>query len=115
MSPIPNRPNSKKKPRKHVPALMPDTLKASLDRLKALGLSADTTRTLTDILNTASNHDHSKADVIVKSLPKDRQKLIGKTAKAVKGISDDIMARGKKRLMDMSEDEWNTLVDEQTN
>ncbi len=101
---------SSKKLRKHIPGLLPDTLKIKLDELKALGLSKQASQTVEDILKAAANPDHGKADVIVKSLPQEQQKLIGKTAKAVKSISDDVMARGHKALRELSDDEWNRLV-----
>lgn len=80
--------------------------------MAATTLDAATKRQVANVLNAAGNPDHGKADVIVKSLPKDRQKLINKTAKQVKAISDEIMARGKKALEDMSDEEWDALVNE---
>lgn len=114
MPPTPKRQPSKK-PRKHVPALRPDTLKVKLDELDKLNVSGDIKQHVGDILKAAANPDHGKPDVIVKSLPKDRQALINKTVKAVQVISDSVMARGKQRLLDISEDEWQRLVDESIN
>lgn len=109
-----NRPPKKKKPlRKHVPGLRADTLKVKLSELRALDVHERVKQDVADILNAAANPDHGKPSVIVKSLPKERQALIQKTAKAVKAISDDVMARGKQRLLEMSEQEWDALVNEQ--
>ena len=67
---------------------------------------------LADIFKASANKDHGKADVIVKSLPVERQKLINKTARQMKAITDDVMARGKSKLLEMSDDEWDKLVDD---
>jgi hypothetical protein len=86
-----------------------------MDKLYALPISKPAQRAIEDTLRTASNPDHGKVDVIVKSLPEDRQKLIGKTARAMKSIGDDALARGKAKLLDMSQDEWDAIVNESIN
>jgi len=90
--------------------LPPDKLASALEHLESLPLDRSAKNALRDILKAASNKGHSAPDVIVKSLPLERQKLINKTAREMKAITDDVMARGKQRLMDMSDDEWDRLV-----
>ena len=81
--------------------------------MQSLDISDSAKKAVGDSLRAAAAPDHGKVDVIVKSLPMDRQKIIGKTARAMKSITDDVMARGKAKLLDMSQDEWDALINEQ--
>lgn len=87
-------------------------LESALERLKALSVDNASKRAIEDTLRAASNPDHGRVDVIVKSLPIDRQKIIGKTARAMQSITDDVIARGKKRLLAMSDAEWQKLIED---
>ncbi len=86
----------------------------ALDKLQNLAVDDLIKQQVGDVLKAAANADHSKPDVIVRSLPEDRQKLIHKTARQMKTITDDVMTRGKQRLLDMSDDEWERIVNEST-
>jgi hypothetical protein len=90
-------------------------LQVALDKLAQSGINKDAQRAIANTLKAAANPHHGKADVIVKSLPKERQRMIHKTMAGVKKISDAIMTRGKKGLLDMAQDEWDALVNEQAN
>lgn len=64
------------------------------------------------VIKTASNPNAKRTIVVVKTLPEDRQKIIGKTARELKALTNERMADSKKRLMELSDDEWNELVNE---
>lgn len=107
------RPTSKKRsPRSHIPALDSKSLRIALDELRALNVSDLVKQNVSDILKAAANPGHGKPGVIVRSLPKERQRMIEKTMKGVKEISDAVMTRGKQGLLNMSDDEWNNLVEQ---
>ncbi len=109
MADLPKR----KKKRTHL-RILPANLQRALETLAATSLDPATKRAMQDVLNTAANPDHGKPAVIVRSLPEDRQKLIVKTAGRMKSIGDDVIDRGKARLFGLSDDEWDVIVNEQT-
>jgi hypothetical protein len=96
--------------RTHVPALSPDSLKVTLDRLNSLQVSADVRHTIADILKAASNPDNEKIDVIIKTLAPERLKRVEKTAKQVRETTREITTRGRAGLLAMSDSEWDEMV-----
>lgn len=107
-------PLNPKKKRTHL-RLLPENLQRALQTLANTSLDPKTKRAVGDVLATAANADHGKPAVIVKSLPADRQKLIVKTAKRMQTVTDDVMTRGKAKLLDISDDEWDAIVNESIN
>jgi hypothetical protein len=102
----------KKKKRTHLPALPPERLELTLRRLQELKVDDLIKKQVGDILKAASNPDHGKIDVVVKSLPKKRREMIGKTAREVQKVTKSITARGMAALDEMSDEEWERLLDE---
>ncbi len=96
---------------------MPLELKEALERLNDLPVSSAEKDALADILKTAANPNAERLDVIIAGLPDDRRKLVEDTAKAVGAITNDVVTRGSKALMEMSDEEWQALIDadEQSN
>lgn len=84
-----------------------------MDKLYALPIDGAAKRAIADTLQAAANPDHGKPAVIVRSLPKERQALIVKTARRMKSITDDVMDRGKARLFGLSDEEWDKLVSDE--
>jgi len=70
-------------------------------------------RQVGDVLKAASNPHAESPKVIVSTLPKDRRDIVIKTAKGVKSISNEVMARGKQRLLELSDEEWDRLVNDE--
>ena len=101
-----------KKGRTHIPPLKPDRLEQSLKQLETLPISASEKAVLADILKAAANPQSEDIHVIIASLPAERRQLIEVTVKELGAITAGVMARGRKALEDMSEDEWQALVDE---
>lgn len=112
---LPTIPKLKIKPRKqrtHVPKLPKDNLTVALQNLETLKIPAASKRALGDILRAAANPNSEKIDVVVSSLEPARQKLVKKTARQVREITQDVTSRARKALEDMSDEEWQRLVDE---
>ena len=101
--------------RKHLSALSADKLELVQQKIDALPISKGAKAQLKAMLKAAANPDNERVDVIIATMPKDEQANIAATAQAVTNISASIMTRGRNALNDMSEAEWNRLLDEAEN
>lgn len=97
--------------RKHVPQLPKDSLALALQKLESVPITASAKRALGDILRAAANPNAEKIDVVVGSLDEPRKKLVTKTAKAVREVTQDVTARGRVGLEALSDAEWNALIE----
>jgi hypothetical protein len=100
--------------RTHIPALSKNDLIVTLDKLSKLTIPKASKDAISAILRSAANPDHAKIDVVVKSVSPTRQKMISKTARQVRGITQGVTVRGKARLESMSDEEWQRLQDDKT-
>lgn len=99
-------------PRKHIPALPPLRLEAALDALDKAPLSKDARRQLAAMLKAASNPDNEAPEVVMRTLPPDRQMDMQQTINAVALVNRDVTARGSAALLAMSDAEFDALVAE---
>lgn len=111
LPPLPKLKIKAKKKRTHVPQLQPNDLTVALDNLANLKIPTASKRVLGDILRAAANPNNERIDVIVKSLEPTRQKLVKKTARQVREVTRDVTSRGRAGLEEMSDEEWQKLVD----
>ena len=102
----------KKSARKHIPALSPEKLELALQELETLKLTPAAKTQLGDMLKAAANPNSERADVVIKTMTPEEQANIAATITSLTGVQDSIVARGKQALMDMSDEEWQSLVDE---
>lgn len=98
-----------------MPSLPDDKLKAVLDQVQGLPIDEASKRVLADSLRAASNPNNERIDVVMKTLEPIRRKMIEKTAKGLRSLNAETMARGKERLEAISDDEWQRLIDDSTN
>ena len=89
----------------------PDTLKIALDKLASMGISKEAKTAIANTLKAASNPHAEDIDVVIKSLDKPRRKMIDKTAKGLRELNAEVMARGKGKIDGLSDDEWTSLIE----
>lgn len=90
----------------------PEKLQIALERLQGLKVDQRTKDTLGDVLRAAANPHAESIEVIIKSLPEARRKMIEKTARGLRALNADVMARGKGRIDGLSDDEWTSLIEQ---
>jgi hypothetical protein len=94
--------------------LPPEKLTIAMQRLKDLPVHDTIKDSIGAVLRAAANPHAESIDVIIKTLDKPRRKMIDKTAKGLRELQAERMARGKARLEAMSDEEWQKLVDDST-
>ena len=100
--------------RKHIPALHPDTLTVLLQNIDALNISKGAKVQLRDMLRAAANPDNERIDVIIRTMSKAEQQDIAATTQAVSDFTASMVTRGGAKLMAMSDEEWNALLNDDT-
>lgn len=111
MTPLPKRNNRNPSQRKHIPALDPKSLRIALDELQKLEVSDMVKRNVGDILKAAANPQSEDIRVVIQTLEAGRKALVEKTAKDLMKTNRERMARGRARIEEMSDDEWNELIE----
>ncbi len=91
--------------------MQPNDLTVALDNLANLKIPTASKRAIGDILRAAANPNAEKIDVVVSTLDQSRQKLVKKTARQVREVTQDVTRRGRAGLEAMSDDEWNALIE----
>lgn len=86
-----------------------------MDKLYALPVSKAAQDAIAATLKAAANPDNERIDVVIKTLEPERRKMIEKTAKGLRDLSADVMQRGKERLEAISDEQWQRLLDDETN
>lgn len=104
-----------KSERSHIPALHPDTLTVLLQGIDTLKISAAAKKQLRDMLKAAANPDNEKVDVIIRTMSKDEQRNIAATTQAVSDFTAATVTRGGAKLMALSDDEWERLLNADEN
>lgn len=105
-----NRQNRRQ--RDHIPALDSERLRGALALLDQSGLPPAAKRQLRAMLEAAANPDAEAPDVVIQSLEPERQANVLGTIMALNRFTGGLVQRGGAELMQMSDDEFNTLVDE---
>lgn len=98
--------------RKHIPALDPAKLTLALQQLEALKVSKAAKQQIADMLQAAANPDSEHPTVVMATLPGERKHNVQQTAQALKQVTSSVTRRGKQALIEMSDEEWQKLVDE---
>ena len=74
-------------------------------------ISPEGRKAIGESLKAAANPNAERIDVVIKTLPKERKKLLSKTVKELRALNAEVMARGKARLEAISDDEWERMSD----
>lgn len=103
------------KKRKHIPALKPDQLTQAIQKLQEAKLPPAAKQQLERMLLAAANPQNETVEVIIQTLPAHRRKRIQATAEGLHKNMQAVISRAKRSLMDMSNAEWERLVEEANN
>lgn len=104
-------PKTNKQKRTHVPALRHNDLIVALDKLQDLAVDDLIKQQVGDVLRAASNPNAESIQVVMKTLEAPRRKMIEKTARGLRELNAEVMARGKATLEGLSDDEWTKLIE----
>lgn len=105
----------KSNPRKHIPALKSDQLMQAIQKLQEVKLPPAAKQQLERMLLAAANPQNETVEVIIQTLPAHRRKRIQATAEGLHKNMQAVTSRAKRSLMDMSDTEWERLVEEANN
>lgn len=105
------RRNQKPK-RKHIPALDANALEIALQQLEATHASTAGKRMIEQSLRAAANPDAERIDVVIAGLPEGRRESIEAAAKGIGKQQRGIAKRARAGLSDISDTEWERLVNE---
>jgi hypothetical protein len=105
---------AKRKP-KTIPRLSPEKLQLAIQEVQASRLSAAAKQTVIAMLQAAANPDSQRIDVVLRTLQPDRRRTIERTASKVNEATNKTLARARAALLELSDDEWQRLVDDANN
>jgi hypothetical protein len=97
---------------KHIPPLPPDSLTVALQKLEASNISKAGKEHLAAILRTAANGDSENVEVIIATFDDERKRNVNETRQVMAQFTGGIVRRGKLALDNLSDAEWDRLVDE---
>lgn len=106
---------SKPKNNPHIPPLAPERLQIVLQTLQKLDITPEAKRLVENILRAASNPDAESPETLIKGLPEEQRASVTETRKQLDTLFTDVGKRGRKALMDMSDEQWDLLVREAEN
>ena len=109
-SPKPKR-NRKRKPA-HLPSLPDAQRRAIIEQINSAPLHPDAKRQLIAMLEAAANPNAEAPEVVIQSLEAERRDNILETVNVLNRFTGSMAARGKARLLDMSDEDFDALVDE---
>jgi hypothetical protein len=95
-----------------IPALTRDRLELAKQAISALAIETGAKQAIVNMIAAASNPDAEHPAVVLKTLEQDRQDNAQAFMKQIGASYDGARERGKRALLDMSDDEWAALVDE---
>ena len=98
--------------RKRIPKLSDAGLKAALSGLDSLKVSEATRRVIRDMLTAAASEEALTPDAVLAGMKDERRDSVAGIAKAVAKHGRGVTKRAKAGLLDLSESEWQALVDE---
>lgn len=105
-------PKPQKPKNDHIPALNPARLDLTLQALDALPISAAGKRAVAASLKAATNPQAEAPHVVIATLEKDRRERIHAAQKQYAAVFNAPAKRGKAALQNMSDSEWNAMVEE---
>lgn len=101
-----------KKKRKHLPRLNPDKLKLIAQAVEqSPRLSKAGKRAVMRSLEAAANPDAESPEVVIATLPKERQETVIAHVKAFMDFGQSISSRGRRKLAALSDSEWQRLFE----
>lgn len=98
--------------RNRIPKLSDAGLKAALSGLDSLKVSKETRQIIKDMLTAAASEDALTPDAVLAGMKDERRESVAGIAKAVARHGRSVTKRAKTGLLDLSESEWQALVDE---
>lgn len=105
-----------KQQRRHLPKLSPERLKLIRQAVdKTPRLSPAGRRAVMRSLEAAATGSAESVEVVIASLPKERKETVLSHVKQFMDFSSTISKRGREKLVALSEDEWQRLIDEAAN
>ncbi len=103
------------KQREHIPPLDPLQLEAVLARLNATNISPAGKLQIRRMLEAAANPNAEAPEVVIETLPIERRTDVQQTMRAVGGVLLGLTRRGGQKLMALSNEEWDRLVNNADN
>lgn len=103
------------KNREHIPQLDPLQLEAALARLAATSISPEGKRQIRRMLEAAANPNAEAPEVVIETLPVERRVDIRQTMTQVGGTLLTVSRRGGQKLLALSDEEWDRLVNDADN
>lgn len=101
---------------RHIPPLKPEQLIAAMERLNtSTNVSQRGREQIEAMLQAASDPLSQRPEVLIKTLPAERQENIAKIAQTYSTATKRIAKRGKAELEKISAREWDKLVEEAAN
>lgn len=97
---------------RHIPALTPDSLTVALQKLQASKLPPAAKKHLAAMLVAAANPNAESSQAVMATLPGERKANAQKTARVIHETATHVALRGRQKLLGMSDNEWQKLVDE---
>jgi len=79
--------------------------------LQQLNVSDSAKTALATILNAAVTPEGEGLDYALRNLPQERREIVEETAKSVGSVTRAIGRRGRAALAEVSDEEWQRLVD----
>ena len=108
-----NSPKPKRnRKRKHLPSLPDAQRRAIIEQINSAPLHPDAKRQLIAMLEAAANPNAEAPEVVIQSLEAERRDNILETVNVLNRFTGSMAARGKARLLDMSDEDFDALVDE---
>jgi hypothetical protein len=95
-----------------LPSLPEPQRKAIAQQLSATALSPRARRQILAMLEAASNPDAEAPDVVIQALEPERRDNILGTIDVLNRFTGGLASRGTRGVLDISDDEFNALVDE---
>ncbi len=85
-------------------------MEAAIQRLQDSNASPKGKRTIEASLRAAANPNGEKIDVIIAALPEARREQVEAAARKLNKQGKQVTKRGKQALQDMSDAEWDALI-----
>lgn len=98
-------------PPNHIPRLTPLALEAARERLKTTQLSPRGKAYIEAMLEAASNPDSEAPEVVMRTLPPERQSNMQTIAREYDALAARVTQRGSAALLTMDDADWSALLD----
>lgn len=106
---------TKKRSLRKVPPLNEAELKQAMLTIDSLNISKGGRDALRQIVQAASNPNAEKIDVVIAGMEANRREAVESGAKSVQRVGEKVRTRAAKALMDMSDEEWSSLIESAAN